>query len=302
MSPLPVNLVHWRQPEWCADAARSVLASDTPVALTIVNNSPELDAELRERLPAGVDVVTCPGNTGYAGAANVALGRWITGDDDLVVVGAHDMNPDPSTLRTMVEAAIAHPEYGVIGPVLRSKESGASSAVAVTDPTRVLNDVDWVSGTCLLLRRGCIDDIGGFDEAYGSYCEDSDLCRRARLAGWKVGLCPAAEVGDLGSGDPVARRVATINYARRDRLHHGVAAGMRQLLRIAWELVVSAVGAIVPTRPADLRRSSLHRVRNNVAALRRIPVVWAQPRTDLDPAAAAALPTYRTEASGSSGP
>ena len=40
-------------------------------------------------------------------------------------------------------------------------------------------DVDWVSGTCLAVTRSCLDDTGGFDEAYHLYVEETDLCWRA---------------------------------------------------------------------------------------------------------------------------
>jgi N-acetylglucosaminyl-diphospho-decaprenol L-rhamnosyltransferase len=47
-------------------------------------------------------------------------------------------------------------------------------------------EVDWVTGCCLLVRRQCLDDLGGFDESFFLYYEDVDFCRRARLAGWQV--------------------------------------------------------------------------------------------------------------------
>jgi N-acetylglucosaminyl-diphospho-decaprenol L-rhamnosyltransferase len=45
---------------------------------------------------------------------------------------------------------------------------------------------DWVSGCFMLVRRDAIRDIGGFDERYGKYFEDVDVCLRMARAGWQV--------------------------------------------------------------------------------------------------------------------
>lgn len=287
--PLSVNLVHWRQVDWCVAAAASIVASDIPVALTIINNSPESEAELLRRLPAGTEVVTTVGNPGYAGGANVALGRWISGDDELVVIGSHDLHVEPDALRTLVEVAARHPRAGVLGPVVTSKVAGSSSALAVTDAHADLNAVRWVSGTCLVLRRGCIEQIGGFDTAYGSYFEDVDLCWRAEAAGWTVGLVPAATVADLGSGDPGEREAARINTARGIRIHRGWPAAAADVGRIGVELTRAAMGSVHPGRGLQERAASRARARARGRALGRLAVLRVPPRTSLDPAAATAL-------------
>ncbi len=45
---------------------------------------------------------------------------------------------------------------------------------------------EWLSGCLLLLRRECVDQVGGFDAGFRKYFEDVDYCWRARRAGWDV--------------------------------------------------------------------------------------------------------------------
>ena len=53
---------------------------------------------------------------------------------------------------------------------------------------------DWVGGMFMLFRRKTYADIRGFDQRYFLYYEDVDLCARLTLAGFKIVLCPAAQV------------------------------------------------------------------------------------------------------------
>jgi GT2 family glycosyltransferase len=57
---------------------------------------------------------------------------------------------------------------------------------------------EWVSGACFLIRRSLLDALGGFDDGFFMYSEDSDLCHRAAVAGWRISFVPEAVVVHLG--------------------------------------------------------------------------------------------------------
>ncbi len=58
-------------------------------------------------------------------------------------------------------------------------------------------DVDWVSGACLLFRRDVLDAIGPLDERFFMYSEDVDFCYRVWEGGWRVTYLPFAQVYHL---------------------------------------------------------------------------------------------------------
>lgn len=106
-------------------------------------------------------------------------------------------------------------------------------------------DVAWVSGACFAIRRAHWQQLGGFDTAFFMYCEDVDLCKRARDAGLRVAYTPAAEVLHYeGAGRPWIGAAALQRTARSylvfSRKHHGALA--RQLLPAALGLVFLARG------------------------------------------------------------
>jgi GT2 family glycosyltransferase len=106
---LPVYVIHWNAPEWCASACSSIRRSSVAVALTVIDNaSPQRFTSSETR------VLVERANLGYSGAANVALREWLAGPAEWCVIAAHDLHVEPDTFAQMLNAAT--PEVGVLGP------------------------------------------------------------------------------------------------------------------------------------------------------------------------------------------
>ncbi|HWC10630.1 MAG TPA: glycosyltransferase family 2 protein [Acidimicrobiales bacterium] len=116
-------------------------------------------------------------------------------DEGLAVVGPRVDNPDgtryPSVRRFPdLGMAAGHAFLGLVRPGNRFTRR---YRMLDREPNRA-GPVDWVSGTCMLVRRPAFDAVGGFDEAYFMYVEDVDLCTRLRRRGWTVLFSPELEV------------------------------------------------------------------------------------------------------------
>lgn len=55
-------------------------------------------------------------------------------------------------------------------------------------------EVDWVGGPSFIIRREVIESIGAFDEQFFLYFEETDLCLRARNAGFPSYIVPDSVV------------------------------------------------------------------------------------------------------------
>jgi GT2 family glycosyltransferase len=56
-----------------------------------------------------------------------------------------------------------------------------------------VRDVEVVMGSCMLLRRDAVEQVGNSDEDYFLFSEETDWCFRFREAGWDVVFFPGAE-------------------------------------------------------------------------------------------------------------
>jgi N-acetylglucosaminyl-diphospho-decaprenol L-rhamnosyltransferase len=110
-------------------------------------------------------------------------------------IGVLVRNPDgsiqPSARRVpRLGEALAH---GFLGPVWPDNPWTRSYTLAGWDRTSE-REVEWVSGSAMLVRREALDEVGPFDEGYFMYVEDVDLCTRLRRTGWQVLFSPELEV------------------------------------------------------------------------------------------------------------
>jgi hypothetical protein len=131
-------------------------------------------------------------------------------------------------LDALVAAGDAHPDAAVIGPRLLNTDGTLQRSVR-GDPTlwrlateylflrklapgsRLLNafygagfdydheaEVESLYGAALLVRRDAAEQVGGFDEDFFMFSEETDWLYRLRAAGWRVRYTPSCEVVHVG--------------------------------------------------------------------------------------------------------
>lgn len=106
-------------------------------------------------------------------------------------------------------------------------------------------DCDWTSGSFMVARREALESAGYLDERYFMYSDETDLCRRIKLAGWEIRHLPQMTIlhhaGKAGINPDIESLAAhtRMMYARKffspgHRLVYGGAVMLRHLLRSVW--------------------------------------------------------------------
>ena len=228
--PVEVVVVAYGTPALLARALRSV--AGLPVTVVDNSSSGQVEAVCRE---AGVRYIDPGRNLGFGGGVNRALAdRLLPGADVLL------LNPDaallPGSLACLSERLAADPGLASVGP-RQVDEAGLEARVGWPFPSplgswlvavglgRLLDRVDYAIGSVLLLRAEALDQVGGFDEEFFLYAEETDWAKRATLLGWRHTVATEAtalHTGAATSTDPTRRLVhVAAGLERYLRKHHG---------------------------------------------------------------------------------
>jgi N-acetylglucosaminyl-diphospho-decaprenol L-rhamnosyltransferase len=205
-------------------------------------------------------------NVGYGTAANRGVAEWGP-EVGWVAVANPDIEWHPGSLDELLAAAQRWPRAAALGPLIRQPDGTVyPSARLLPDLVRgighaVLGPVwpgnpwtcayrqsdtalgerraEWLSGSCLLLRRAAFEAIGGFDPRYFMYFEDVDLGDRLGRAGWLNVYVPSAEVTHLG-GHATSRVPEQMLAVHHDSTYRYLADRHTSLLDAPLRLVLRA--------------------------------------------------------------
>ena len=83
-----------------------------------------------------------------------------------------------------------------------------------------IQEMGWLTGACLMMRRDVFEQIGGFDESFFMYFEDKDICKRVHEAGWKVVYYPQTSLIHLLGGSSSGVKKSTDTYYRDSQLYY----------------------------------------------------------------------------------
>jgi N-acetylglucosaminyl-diphospho-decaprenol L-rhamnosyltransferase len=257
---LSVVVVSWNTADLLEACLRSCLTQQgLDPEIVVVDNASDDDSVARARgFAPAVRVLANRHNPGFASANNQGIrecrGRYVA-----------LLNPDtvvpPGTFAALAGFLDARPRAGACGPRLTNPDGTPQAFSHGDDPTpgyllrraanrvlhrRPMHDwgpgeprrVDWVAGTCLVVRRAALEQVGLLDEKFFMYFEDNDWCLRFRRHGWEVWFDPSVEIVHLG-GQSFRRNPKVVGVYDRSlryfyRKHYGPAH--RLWLRLALPL------------------------------------------------------------------
>lgn len=178
------------------------------------------EAMIRQHFPH-VQVMTAPTNRGFGAGNNLGLAK---AKGEYILVLTPDVAVFPGAVEDLHRYLVAHREVGLVGPKLINPDGTIQNSTYLFpsflmavfrrtplgrlpgakrqlkkylmrdwqhDDTR---PVGWLLGACFMARADKLRELGGFDERYFLYVEDTDLCRRFWASGSEVHYVHTAEM------------------------------------------------------------------------------------------------------------
>ncbi len=180
-------------------------------------------------LAAGFPAVSCirnDENRGFAAAVNEGIRR---SSGRFVLFLNSDTRLIPGEMRRILAFMEDEPSAGITGPQLVYEDGRPQRSFAL-EPSLALellprsllepffpgrfrtkgaglsapHDVHSLIGAAIMARRELLDELGGFDERFFFFLEETDLCMRTRRRGYRVVFFPGARLIHL-QGQTVSR-------------------------------------------------------------------------------------------------
>lgn len=202
------------------ESLKTIQDSGFKIQVIVVDNgsSDNLVGEVIKKYPEIV-VLQNGQNLGFSGGYNRGIEHaLIWGADYVLIINNDAQIIDPNLLQQLIKTASLDDSVGIVGPKIyfakgsefhkdRYKDEDLGKVLwfaggsfdwnNVMTVHRGLDEVDegnfntveeaeFLTGCCMLIKREVLEKVGYFDERYFAYCEDSDLCQRVKIGGFKL--------------------------------------------------------------------------------------------------------------------
>jgi N-acetylglucosaminyl-diphospho-decaprenol L-rhamnosyltransferase len=301
---LTIIIVSWNVEHFlaaCLDSIRTNAGSLTLEVIVVDSYSSDGTVEMVRALYPWVKLLPQAANVGFTHGNNIGLAA---ANSRYMML----LNPDTEVIADALPKMVAylddHPDVAIAGPHTLNVDGTTQStrrrfptlATAIFEstwlqrfaPKRVLEhyyaldiaddataDVDWVQGSALMIRRKVYGQIGGLDEQYIMFSEETDWCKRARDAGGRVVYLGDAKI--VHHGGKSTEQVSALKHIyfqtsklRYFRKYHGKTAeiALRVFLVMSYtqQLYMEWLKSIVGHK-RDMRRERVRIYRQVLDAL-----------------------------------
>ena len=156
-------------------------------------------------------------NYGFAEGNNIAIKYALTAlNSEYILLLNNDTVVKVDFLDELIKAIECDQSFGFAGPIIYYYDyNGQKDIINVAGIDLIIKRglyhrfgageidrgqyntirvVDYLEGSCLLIKSAVLDKIGLFDSRYFAYWEETDLCIRGRDAGYKCICVPTAKI------------------------------------------------------------------------------------------------------------
>ena len=188
--------------------------------IIVVNNDGEKSLEEIDRRFPEVKILHANENLGFGRAINLGVKNV---QNEILFFLNPDTEIKKALLPKILEEFAKNPEMAIISPQIVEKNGKTQKwtfgkkmnlwrlildniGLSFSKKYGEKQEVDWVSGAGMFVRREDFETVGGFDEKFFMYFEDLDLCLRIKKQNKKIIYFPVVELTHTGSGSEIRKK------------------------------------------------------------------------------------------------
>ena len=182
--------------------------------IIVVDNGSKDDSvsEIKKYYPK-INIIENRKNLGFAGGNNIGIKYAIDNHADYVLLINNDTTVEENFLTELVKAGESDEKIGLLGSKIyfhgeknRIWAAGGKVNWLKNKGTHIgldeieagqyddMKEVDYLTGCCLLIKKEVIEKIGGLEEDYFLYYEDTDFSLQAQNIGYKCVYVPRSKI------------------------------------------------------------------------------------------------------------
>jgi len=210
-----IIVLNWNGKDDTIECVRSLqkINYDNYKIIVVDNGSEDNSVSEIERLFPAVKIIKNKKNLGFAGGNNVGIRYAVENKADYVLLINNDTTVGENFLSELVEIGESDKRIGALGSKicfhsepnriwfaggkvnwLKNKGTHIGLDEIDTGQYNKISEVDYLTGCCLLIRRGVIEKIGVLAEDYFLYYEDTDFSARIKNAGYRIMYIPKSKI------------------------------------------------------------------------------------------------------------
>lgn len=206
---IAIILVNWNGYEDTIRCIESIKAcNDKNSNIIVVDNcSTNNSVQIIQQTFPDIDLIPHANNAGFGGGNNIGVRRandlgaeciWLLNNDAMLlpdsIASARDFlenNPGADIIGTSVYEMDKESDIQSYGCGIVNFNIG--KAYLISDREKI-KDLDYITGTSMIMRMEVYDRMLGFDEDYFLYWEDTDFSYRAKDLGYKLGVAENVKI------------------------------------------------------------------------------------------------------------
>jgi len=226
---LTVSIVNWNSEkilETCIDTLYKYIPKNITYEIIFVDNaSIDNSVNIIGKKYPGIKIIKNEENLGFGTAHNKVIK---TAQGEHILFLNTDVLLSEGSIEKLINFMDGHNNIALCSPLLlgeggRQQETGISFPSLITEIFGRINikrkelpyKVDAVRGACMLGKASIIKNLGGFNEKYFLFLEETDLCYRLNKHSYEVWVLPEVKVIHKGGGSAETIKVdARIEYWR----------------------------------------------------------------------------------------